>query len=174
MKKVLLSAVAIMAFGVAAQAQDMKFGVKAGANFTNFAGDDVDTDGKTGFYVGGLADFGISGNFHIQPELLYSSEGADDASIDYIRIPVMAKYYVMEGLSLQAGPEVAFKVASENDFVDEATKSIDFGIGAGVAYELPMGVFFDARYNLGLSNISDVDGGDLKNTGFMVGAGYRF
>ncbi|MCO6148474.1 porin family protein [Flavobacterium sp. NRK1] len=175
MKKILLSAAAVIAFSFAAQAQseEIKFGVKAGANFTNFGGD-ADTDGKTGFYVGALADLPISGNFHIQPEVQYSNEGADDDNnIDYIRIPIMAKYYVMEGLSLQAGPEVAFKIAAD-DFVDEATKSIDFGLGGGVGYELPMGLFFDARYNVGLSNISDVDGFDLKNTGFQIGAGYRF
>ena len=174
MKKILLSAVAIMAFGVAAQAQEIKFGVKAGANFTNFAGDDVDTDGATGFYVGGLVDIGISETFHVQPELLYSMEGADEAGLDYLRIPIMAKYYLMEGLSLQAGPEVAFKMGAENDLLDEGTKSVDFGIGAGAAYELPMGLFFDVRYNLGLSNISEDEDGDLKNTGFQVGLGYRF
>lgn len=175
MKKILLSAVAVMAFGVAAQAQseDMKFGVKAGLNLTNFTGD-ADTDGATSFYVGGLVDLPVSGNFHVQPELLYSMEGADKASLSYLRIPIMAKYYVMEGLSLQAGPEVAFKVAAEDDAMDETTKSLDFGIGAGVGYELPMGLMFDVRYNLGMSNVSDVDGVDMKNTGIQLGLGYRF
>jgi opacity protein-like surface antigen len=172
MKKIIFL-FAALAGSFAMQAQGINFGVKAGANFTNFGGD-ADTDGKTGFYVGALADLPISGNFHLQPEVQYSSEGSDnDGNIDYIRIPIMAKYYVMEGLSLQAGPEVAFKIAAD-DFVDEATKSIDFGLGGGVGYELPMGLFFDARYNVGLSNISDVDGFDLKNTGFQIGAGYRF
>jgi opacity protein-like surface antigen len=176
MKKILLSAVAVMAFGVAAQAQseEMKFGVKAGLNLTNFTGDFDEADGATSFYVGGLVDLPVSGNFHVQPELLYSMEGADKASLSYLRVPIMAKYYVMEGLSLQAGPEVAFKVAAENDLMDEATKSIDFGIGAGVAYELPMGLFFDARYNLGLSNISESDQVDFKNTGIQIGLGWRF
>ncbi|MCW4467440.1 porin family protein [Flavobacterium sp. MFBS3-15] len=175
MKKILLSAVAVMAFGVAAQAQseEMKFGVKAGANFSNFTGD-FDADGATSFYVGGLVDLPVSGNFHVQPEVLYSMEGADKASLSYVRVPIMAKYYVMEGLSLQAGPEVAFKVAAEDDAMDEMTKSIDFGIGAGAAYELPMGLMFDVRYNLGMSNISDVDGVDMKNTGIQLGLGYRF
>jgi opacity protein-like surface antigen len=174
MKKILLSAVAVMAFGFAAQAQDeeMKFGVKAGASLTNFGGD-ADTDGATSFYVGALVDLPVSGNFHVQPEVQYSSEGADDASLSYVRVPIMAKYYVMEGLSLQAGPEVAFKVSGD-DGIDEATKSIDFGIGAGAAYELPMGLFFDARYNLGLSNISEADAFDVKNTGIQVGVGFRF
>nr|WP_245895623.1 hypothetical protein [Flavobacterium album] len=53
MKKILLSAFAVMAFGVAAQAQDMKFGVKAGLNIADQGGD-AETDGSlTSFHVGG-------------------------------------------------------------------------------------------------------------------------
>ncbi|OOV18530.1 porin family protein [Flavobacterium sp. LM4] len=172
MKKIILSAIAVMAFGFA-NAQGTKFGVKAGVNLTNFTGD-ADTDAKTSFYVGGLADFSISEKFHIQPELLYSVEGADDdLSISYLRVPVMAKYYVVQGLSLQAGPQLAVKVGADDE-VDEVTKSIDFALGFGAGYELTNGLFFDARYNLGLANISDADGFDLGNTGLQVGLGYRF
>ncbi len=174
MKKLFLPVLALFAFGFA-NAQDsdgMKFGVKAGVNLTNFTGD-ADGDGATGFYVGALVDLPVGDNFHVQPELLYSMEGADEASISYLRLPIMAKYYIMEGLSLQAGPEVAFKIAAD-DGIDELTKSIDFGIGAGAGYELANGLMFDLRYNLGLSNISEVDGVDIKNTGLMIGLGYRF
>lgn len=90
----------------------------------------------------------------------------------------MAKYYIMEGLSLQAGPELAFKVGAEDDFTDEAIKSMDFGLGIGAGYELPMGLMFDVRYNLGLSNIAEEDvfgdGVEIKNTGIQLGLGYRF
>lgn len=175
---------AVFAFGITAYAQDdakssgsesMKFGVKAGLNMTNFTGD-MDSDAKTSFYIGGLVDFTISDKFHVQPELLYSSEGADDdAGISYLRVPVMAKYYVAEGFNLQAGPELAFKVATEEDAVDEMTKSMDFGLGFGAGYEMPNGLMFDARYNLGLNNIYDGPGdADVKNTGFQIGIGYRF
>lgn len=183
MKKIIFSALALFAFGFA-NAQDadgIKFGVKAGVQFTNFSGDG-DWDGKTGFYIGGLVDIPVAEDFHVQPELLYSMEGAEaeefggtaDYGISYLRIPIMAKYYVMEGLNLQAGPMVAFKIGTAEDYADEASKSIDFGLGIGAGYELPMGVFFDVRYNLGLSNISDEDGTDVKNTGFQLGVGYRF
>ncbi len=175
MKKLILSAVALFAFGFA-NAQDddgMKFGVKAGVNLTNFAGDIDDADGATGFYVGGLVDFPVGENFYVQPELLYSMEGADEASISYLRVPIMAKYYIIEGLSLQAGPEVAFKIGADDE-IDELTKSIDFGIGAGAGYELSNGLMFDIRYNLGLSDISEVEGLEVKNTGIMIGLGYRF
>ncbi|WP_447637917.1 porin family protein [Flavobacterium microcysteis] len=174
MKKIILTAAAVFAFGFANAQEGIKFGVKAGLNFTNFSGD-ANSDGKTGFYVGGLADFTVSDKFHVQPELLYSNEGADDAKLDYIRIPIMAKYYVYQGLSIQAGPEFAFKIAAENDLLDDLTKSIDFALGIGAGYELPNGLFFDARYNLGLTNINDSNEDyDIKNTGFQIGAGYRF
>lgn len=178
MKKVFLTALAICAFGFA-NAQDkgsdssMKFGVKAGLNMTNFAGD-AETDGKTGFYVGGLVDFAVAENFHVQPELLYSMEGADDDyGVSYLRIPVMAKYYIMEGLNLQAGPEIAFKVGAD-DLVDEQIKSMDFGLGIGAGYELTNGLMFDLRYNLGLANVSESDEIDVTTTGFQIGLGYRF
>ncbi|WP_291118208.1 porin family protein [Flavobacterium sp. UBA6135] len=171
MKKIMLSILAVVAFGTA-NAQDIKFGVKAGANFSNFTGD-VDSDGLTSFYIGGLVDFAVSEKFHVQPELLYSMEGAKDAEMSFVRIPIMAKYYVAEGFNLQAGPSIGFKVSAD-DGLDEVTKSMDFGLGFGAAYELPIGVFFDARYNLGLSDISDVNGFELKTTNFQVGLGYRF
>lgn len=172
MKKIILSILAVAAFGTA-NAQDIKFGVKAGANFSNFTGDFDAEDGRTGFYVGGVADFTVSEKFHVQPELLYSMEGAKDAEMDFLRIPIMAKYYVMDGLNLQAGPVLGFKIGAE-ELVDEATKSLDYGLGFGAAYELEKGLFFDARYNLGLANISDIDGVDGGVSTIQIGLGYRF
>ena len=86
----------------------------------------------------------------------------------------MAKYYVAEGFSLQAGPEFAFKIAAENEVTDEFSKSLDYGLGIGAGYELTSGLFFDARYNLGLANISDVDGFDVGTSSIQIGLGYRF
>ncbi len=175
MKKVILSAVAILAFGFA-NAQDsdsMSFGVKAGLNNSNFTGD-ADGDAATSFYVGGFVDLAVSESFHVQPELLYSMEGADESSVSYLKVPIMGKYYVAESFNLQFGPYIGFKVAAENDFTDELVKSMDFGLGIGAAYELTNGLFFDTRYNLGLQNVSEVDGFDMKTTCIQVGLGYKF
>ncbi|HEX9979835.1 MAG TPA: porin family protein [Flavobacterium sp.] len=184
MKRFILSAAAVFICTFAtAQSEGTKFGVKAGVQSTSFSGDG-EWAGTTGFFVGGLVDIAISGNFHVQPELLYSMEGAEadddftdeDYGVSYIRIPIMAKYYVMQGLSLQAGPEVAFKIGTDNEDVDAVIASTDFGIGAGVGYELGMGLMFDLRYNLGLSDIYEGpdESLELKNTGIQLGIGYRF
>lgn len=172
MKQLLFSVLAVCMFTVG-QAQEITFGMKAGVNFSNFTVNEGSFDGRTGFYVGALVDWSFSETFHLQPEVLFSQEGASDASLSYIRIPIMAKYYIMEGLSLLTGPSIAFKIAAEDDFVDEITKSMDIGFGIGAAYEMPMGLFFDARYNIGVANISEL-GGDIKNSNFQIGVGYRF
>ena len=83
------------------------------------------------------------------------------------------------GLNVQAGPQIGFLLDAEGG--TDGLKSSNFGINFGAAYELAGGFFVDARYNLGLSDISDIEvdpifSGDvsLKTKGFQLGVGYRF
>jgi opacity protein-like surface antigen len=182
MKKLLLVAAFFFAVSVTAQAQEMGFGIKGGLNFASLSGDDVDDlDSRTGFHLGLLAEFGLTESFSIQPEVLYSAQGAKEGDIkwklDYLTIPVMAKYYATEGFSIEAGPYIGFNTTSEWDFDGETmdlkddTESTDFGLGLGLGYELPMGVLFQARYSMGLSDIAS--DGDIKNSVFQLSVGYK-
>jgi len=206
MKKIILSAALLMAVGFSVNAQEsIKFGIKAGVNFSTFGGDADNADSRTGFHAGAVAEFKLSENFSVQPELLYSQLGAkteynesdglgiyrveETAKYDYIALPILAKYYIIEGLSIEAGPQVGFLInakgetkisaggesgTSEAD-VKDLTKSVDFGVAAGLAYDLPMGVFFQARYYAGLSNTYDGEGNaDIKNSAFQISVGYKF
>lgn len=180
MKKLLFGA-AMLTFGFAsAQSDEIKFGVKAGLLHSTISGDDygdgVDEygfDSKIGGYIGGVVDLPIAGNFHLQPELLFTSEGADEVNLVYARIPVLAKYYIIQNLALEAGPTFGAMLAAEDDSED-AFKKIDVALTGGAAYEFPFGLFVDARFNAGLVNISDINGVDWHTASFMVGAGYRF
>ncbi len=188
MKKILLSAVAIAVFGFSAQAQDINFGIKAGANFANFGGDAEETSMKTGFHAGAVVEFKLSEQFSIQPELVYSMQGCKaenllgdeiENKLDYLNLPIMAKYYLMEGLSLHAGPQVGFLMSAklEDEDVKDSYESIDFALNGGAEYELPMGVFFQARYSAGLANINaseDADDFKLTNNVISVSIGYKF
>ncbi|OAB78166.1 porin family protein [Cochleicola gelatinilyticus] len=210
MKKVFLVA-AVAVFGVSttfAQA-DFRMGAKAGVNFAKLTGDDVeDADGRTGFHVGGLVEIPVTEKFSIQPEVLYSQQGLQRKDefagttveskliLDYINIPVMAKFYVTDEFSLEGGPQFGFRAKSEFETnIDEDGNegettidlkddfsSFDLGAGIGAAYRLPMGVFFQARYVLGLSNVNDAgndseDGifeDDLTNSVLSLSVGYKF
>ncbi|TDP00685.1 porin family protein [Flavobacterium sp. 245] len=185
MKKLILSALAVMAFGFA-NAQEVKFGVKGGLNFANLGGD-FDGDLVTSFHVGGLAEIKLTDKFAVQPEVLVSGQGTDFSEdgfnslvkLTYLNIPVMAKYYVIERLSLEAGPQIGFLLSAKNEDVDvkDSFKSVDFGLNFGAGYDITEHFFAGVRYNLGLSNVADFpDEADFKtnNSVFSVSVGYKF
>ncbi|MFZ0598175.1 MAG: outer membrane beta-barrel protein, partial [Flavobacterium sp.] len=74
MKKVILCAIAIMAFGFA-NAQKTRFGVKGGLNIATIGGAD-ESNALVGFQLGGFAEINIWKKLYIQPELLFSAQGA--------------------------------------------------------------------------------------------------
>ena len=199
MKKLLLTAAAVFAL-TTVNAQDITFGVKAGINFanTNVSDSDENLEGITSFHFGGVVEFSVSETFSIQPELLYSAQGLQQKEefegftfesklkLDYINIPIMAKYYVAEGFSIEAGPQVGFLLSANQEFefdgdseeedVKDDFKGIDFGAAIGLGYRLDSGLNFSARYILGLSNIAEDTEGDfsVQNNVFQVSVGYFF
>ncbi len=188
MKKILLTAAAVFAFSFA-NAQDVKFGAKAGLNMSNFGGDAEDTSMKIGFQVGGFAEIKVSDKFAIQPELLYSALGAKEdfagievsSNLNYLNIPVMAKYFVAEGFSLEAGPQLGFLLSAkakgdgESEDIKDALESIDFGLNFGAGYDVAENINIGVRYSLGLSNIiKDSDDYKVNNSNIAIAVGYKF
>jgi opacity protein-like surface antigen len=181
MKKIILSAVAVFAFGFT-NAQEVKFGAKVALNVATLTGDVEDASSLVGFQVGGFAEIKVSEKFAVQPELMYSTQGASfdggDSKLNYLNIPVMAKYYVAKSFSLEAGPQIGFLLSAKADGEDikDETSSVDFGLNFGAGYDFTENLSAGLRYNLGLSNIVDVEGydGTAKNGVFSVALGYKF
>jgi hypothetical protein len=189
MKKLVLTVAAVFAFGFA-NAQETKFGVKAGLNLANVNGDDVsDNSSRLSFHVGGFAEIKLDDKFAIQPELVYSVQGtkidvgaSEDLVYDlqYINVPVMAKYYATEQLSLEVGPQIGFLTSAKAKFdgdsqdIKDTLKSTDFGVNFGAGYNFTENISAGLRYNLGLSNIADADGADVKNSVLSLSVGYKF
>lgn len=196
----LLSVGALLLAGSVTYAQNPKgmspsFGVKGGVNFATVTGDDFESpDSRTSFHVGALAEFPMADIFSIQVEALYSGQGFKydfegflgeneevEYQLDYINVPVLAKVYVLEGLSLEVGPQFSFKVNEEIDSdptdnegdtdLNEA-KDFEFGVAAGLTFQTQMGLFATGRYNMGLTDI--VEDVDAKNSVFQIGIGYKF
>lgn len=202
MRKLMIAAIAVVGISATGLAQQqVKFGPKAGVNLANLSGMD-DTDMKIGFHVGAVAEIKFNDKFSLQPELLYSAQGTKidmsmdipmigklefeyKTNLDYINIPIMAKYYFVEGFSVEAGPQVSFLIKAEEKAksdgesetldIKDGLNSIDFGLGFGLAYDLPQGLFINARYNLGLTDIVKDNNGDaVKNSVIQVGVGFKF
>ncbi|MDO7171824.1 porin family protein [Mariniflexile sp. AS56] len=184
MKKVLL-VVAIAVLGLAnVNAQEIKFGAKGGLNFATISGDNTEaTEPVTAFNFGLVAEIPINEKFSFQPELMYSGQGYSfdsDAlvALNYLNMPLMGKYYVTKGLSVEAGPQIGFLLSAEKDNTDlkDSFNTLDFGVNFGLAYKLDNGLNFGARYNLGLSDINNIDGFTDKNKNgvLQLSVGYFF
>ncbi|WP_400076217.1 porin family protein [Winogradskyella sp. R77965] len=184
MKKLLL--VAIVTFGLSnsVSAQSIDYGLKAGLNLANLNGAD-DASNLTSFHVGGFAEIELSEKFSLQPELLYSRQGAkeqeDDVKIklDYLSIPIMAKYYVAEKFSLEFGPQMGFLindkiVFDDSDAPDVETDgaSFDLGLNIGVGLDVTSNLFTQLRYSYGITTV--VESPDFKTSVFQISLGYKF
>jgi len=193
MKKVILSAIAIMAFAFT-NAQQTRFGVKGGLNISSIVGGDVENaNSLVGFHIGGLAEIHVVEKFFIQPELLFSTQGAKfdgafgadgDVKLNYLNIPVVAKYYIVDKkFNVEAGPQLGILLSAKaGDFdIKDDTKSVDFGFNLGAGYSFTDNFSVGLRYTIGLSPIWDDnidDSGDLydsaKNSNLQLSLAYKF
>jgi hypothetical protein len=193
MKRIFLIAFAVMTFGFA-NAQQTRFGIKGGLNISNVVGGDVDnTKSLVGFHIGGLAEIHVVEKFFIQPELLFSTQGAKfdgafgndaDFKLNYLNIPVLAKYYIIENkFSVEAGPQLGLLLSAKTDGEDvkDFTRSVDFGFNIGAGYNFTDNFSAGLRYTIGLSPLSDNDIDDAddyydsaKNSNLALYLAYKF
>jgi hypothetical protein len=179
MKKVLLTAAAVMAFGLM-NAQEVKYGAKAGLNLSNLGGDAENTDMKIGFQVGGFAEIKVSEKFSVQPELLFSTQGAkseysesdvdysytskETLKLSYLNIPIMAKFYATEKFYVEAGPQIGLLMSAEAE--SEETETF-MGVTESATTTVDMKDFMNSTdFGLGL--------GFGYNFTENVGAGVRY
>ncbi|SDS34917.1 Outer membrane protein beta-barrel domain-containing protein [Polaribacter sp. KT25b] len=185
-KKLWIACFAIV-FASTINAQDVKIGFKLGMNVASVNGNDANNlDSRTGFVFGATAEVPLSEKFSIQPELLYSAQGAQQRDnfkydLNYVLLPIMAKYYIANGFTVEAGPQFAFLVKDQLVPIDqnnggskENTNSENFDLAAnlGLGYQFQSGIFFQTRYNLGL--IAITENPDIKNGVFQMTLGYQF
>ncbi len=197
MKKSLLLLIAAISFSFT-QAQSVNFGAKAGLNLADASGSDVSgTSMRVSFHLGALAQISLTDMLSVQPEVVYSDQGAkvsvDNGSggtvsgtykLGYINVPVLLKYTTSSGFFAQTGPQIGFLLSAKasgggasvdvkNDF-----KSTDFSWVFGVGYLTSMNIGIDGRYNLGLSNVENTGTtggtGTIKNSVIQIGVFYLF
>jgi opacity protein-like surface antigen len=122
----------------------------------------------------------------------------ENLNFNRIVIPVSARYYATPELGIYAGPYVSFKtnttakikvsgamanpqgISEGEEYLERAfndnLKSTDFGLFFGADYNVYKGLFVDARYSFGLTNMikDPVQDEKLKMNFFQIGLGYKF
>ena len=184
---------------ISAQAQ---FGVKGGLNYTTFKVDiKQNFYPRTAYNFGIYADFELTNTFAIQPEILFSSKGADfNKSVvtneekfvfNYLNLPVLAKFQPTAKLGILAGPELGYLLSARakgdginNDIKERlGVRNFDLGIAIGVEYEPINRMGVGVRYSYGITPLIEVTSlnnagvrsttNDLYNRTFQLYASYR-
>jgi opacity protein-like surface antigen len=180
------------------QSRAVQFGLKVGMNWSKYASPTANDPAyeyiskyNMGWLVGGFCNFKLSEAFSIQPEIYYTQIGEKETNplldgvelmsligveykelLDYIQIPVLAKFKVMAKGPftpiLQAGPYLGFLLSGKSKTLDASGavlftddlkqyyRTTDFGLVFSGGLEYEMGnklVSLEFRYNLGLTNI---------------------
>src|SRR5690606_16367087 len=88
-----------------------QIGLKAGVNINTLGGKETGLYPSIGYHVGFAYEALVAEGFTLQPELLFSLQGATLSQIDnyrlkyyYINLPLIAKIYLAQHFSFDVGP----------------------------------------------------------------------
>lgn len=156
---------------------DIRFGAKAGLVVSDLRGNGIiDNSPHPGFQVGGIVEIPITGDFYLDPELLFSMQGTnnvgDNLHLYYLNVPIMGKYHITEEIAVEAGPQVGILVGGNYDdfFIDANT--IDIGLGLGGGYRMDENFYFQLRFNTGFIKV--IENVNTYNIAVQIGASYFF
>jgi hypothetical protein len=181
--------------------EELKVGIKAGANFSNVyseSGDGFIADGKLGFAGGLFVSIPLGKFIGIQPELLYSQKGfksegsflgvnyEGSTTFNYLDLPLHLQLKPTANISILAGPQLSYLLSSkyelnglsstqQQDFEDENNRAT-LGVSAGIDFTVDS-FLISARGSWDLSKVNeDNSTSDLnyKNQVLQVTVGYRF
>lgn len=185
MKKIALVSIAVLFLSVAANAQLLQFGVKAGINFSTLQMDDITgiDDGSqvydlvtgesvTGYQAGLMARVNVA-MFFVQPELYFNTTGGvveqvvegganELLNVKFNRLDIP----LLVGLKLgpariNAGPVGSAMISSVNELkgisqdLETLTGGLTWGFQAGVGLDLFKKLAIDLRYEGSLSQYGD-------------------
>ena len=173
-------------------------GIKGGANFATQNANsllpavEISTSNITGFVGGAYLNYFFGDKSAIQLELLYSRKGSvsdvllagspvqsSDNKLTYFDIPVLFRWQIIKFVNIHAGPQFSIltKAVTEDgtttEDIKEELKNSDFGLIIGAEANLPLRLNLTARYIFGLTNVSEIEEIEIKNSTFQLTLGIR-
>jgi hypothetical protein len=191
MKRIILALTVVVISLGTASAQSFHLGAKAGANLSKVRGSSFKEGFDLGYQLGGFAEIDFSKSIGVQPEVLFSQTNTTYTSqtsaiygnafqgekkLNYLSIPILLRINASKLLTINVGPQYSILMNQNDNLVQngqQAFKSGDFSLVGGVQLNLnPLKIY--GRYNIGLSNINDINSQDKwKNEQIQLGVGLR-
>jgi len=142
-----------------------EIGIKAGINVSSLGKNDNGLEPRIGYLFGAVFITPITGDLHLQSELVYSLQGAKDIDIaerkrnyTYLNLPVMVNALFLDRFMLQIGGQAGLLLSGKikdpiGDInVTDQLKRIDFGVLVGLGIDLNDRITSTFRYQFGVNN----------------------
>jgi hypothetical protein len=192
--------VLVVLCGSQAMAQERSWGVKGGVNLATLSSDQdrgPEFKYRIGLVAGGFFTWPIGSRLDLQPEVLFSQQGAtfDEPGFESITIkldslvaPILVRYQLRSsgrGLVLFGGPSLGFKLSANssaksggrttNEDIGDVVENFDYGVVFGAGWEAGR-LTIDGRYTWGLSALGKDQDDPEKITHRVIAvmAGIRF
>jgi hypothetical protein len=156
----------------------VRLGIKGGVNFSTLYAKDVDkTKVLTGFNIGLFAKLPVAGMVAVQPELYYTTKGADVTynnlfaagkvryTFNYIELPLLLMVNVSPNFNVHAGPFASLLINGRVKHLSDVSlfdfeRSLDTsdynrletGIALGLGIDIAS-ISLGMRYNFGLNTV---------------------
>lgn len=184
MRTLLIIAIAAFAFQPFGEASaQYKVGIKAGGGSGTLGASPSLFDVQPGaaYHAGIFAQVTrYQSRFFVRPELLFSSRNyqfktnltKEQASFQYLSIPIMFGYKASNKLNILTGIEPAFLVSSSMPPMLATDKSLDVLINLGVAYDITYNMGLELRAGQGLLSLFDAEWTDANGQVTTERAGF--
>lgn len=205
--KRLIGIITVALFAIGSYAQSVRFGIKGGLNvsketdnavYSKF-GVESTSSFRPGVHIGGVMNVTINRSLDIETDIMYSMQGVNDfvyAGVSgtdklrfhftshYITLPVALKFYPVDKIYLELGPQLGFLLSKtlgmsvEDDALNSTygawkNNTFDIGLLGGIGYAVTDNVFVEVKYVHGFCDtFKSVDG--YRNRNIQVSVGYLF
>ncbi len=198
--QILFMAIFGLGLNHSASAQDFYWGPRVGMNVSSMTKTTYSKARIRGSF-GLMAGYKINDLIGLQAEALYSLQGSkvdndqqDIYSYNYVKIPVLAKVYLIGGLNLEAGVAFNWLVKAQqkwnsnshdvNGNVTETTthtrslmddcKTFDLTIPVGINYQFRRWFDVGVRYDISTIRVDEDKKNHAKSSVLSVNLGLRF
>lgn len=181
-------------------ANDLAYGIKFGLSASHLASDKGNFDVRASFLTGLTAEYPIYKKLNLKLDLLYLRQGQSDRKktseggliennlkLDYVSIPLLFSYPVVEKLRIESGLGMSFLVRAKQEFFnnneqiistnDEDFNDFDLNFNLGLYYPTSWNFVVGLRYSRGFVEVNqneDLFDTSAFNSIFQLSLEYRF
>jgi len=196
MKKLFLSILFVSFFSMAFAQLPISLGIKAGLTTSKLSTDLDDYNEKSILsYQAGLFARIKGKKFYLQPEVYFTHKGGElktdnsifndnEIKLNTLDIPILLGYKIADlkvaNIRVMGGPVLSFVTDKDLKYslgginiTDGDLKDNNWALQLGIGADALM-FTFDIRYEYGITDISDIEGIELKNNIVVFSLGYKF